>query len=578
MKLNIRSKMVVITTLLLAVPSFIIGFISYQYAKAELNSSGEIILKNGVKQVLQLIDAKQKDVETGKISEEQAKEDVKTYILGEKKPDGKRPINKNINLGQNGYFIIYDEQGTEVAHPTLEGKNVIDVKTKDGFFLVKDQIAKAKSGGGFTYYEWELPNDKTKIAQKISYEEMDQKWGWIVCAGSYMMDYNKGANKILYLFLITFAVALTLGLVVIWLFSRSLASPIVKISNQVKVMADGDLSNTIEEIKKRDEIGVLNKAIISLRDNLKDMVLEVKHTVNTVKDGSENLVSSANEIGTVANEVGRSIQYVSSGAEEQATKVELIKNKVSELAHKIDNINEHVGNMNENANKVIDFINNGNVLVVNSIDQMNKINDITSETSGTVEFLSERSTEIIKIVQLIDGISTETNLLALNAAIEAARAGEAGRGFSVVAEQVRKLAEQSAKAAKEISGLINEVEKGIGNSVVAMNNSMTMVEHGVNNIKETGNSFEDIKNVVNNLVVDIESLSKEAIDVIENTKEVRGSILDIAEISEQFAASSEEVAASSEEQLASTEEIVNAAHSLSKRVEDLAKNTDRFRV
>ncbi|WP_055669578.1 methyl-accepting chemotaxis protein [Desnuesiella massiliensis] len=578
MKLNIRSKMIIITTLLLAIPSFIIGFIGYKFAKAELDNSGKLILKNGVRQVLQLIDAKQKEVERGSISEEQAKEAVKVYILGEKNAEGKRSINKNINLGDNGYFIIYDEQGTEVAHPTLEGKNVIDVKTKDGFYLVKDQIEQAKKGGGFTYYEWELPNDKSKVAQKISYEEMDKKWGWIVCAGSYMMDYNKGANKILYLFMITFGASLIIGLIVILLFSKNLASPIVRISNEVKAMAEGDLSNSIKEIHRKDELGILNKAIINLKLNLENMVLDVKKTVSAVREGSNSLSDSASEIGKVANEVGQSIQYVSSGAEEQATKVDGVKEKINYLATMINTINDNVKNMNGNANKVIEYISKGNIQVVDSIEHMNKVNSITGETSDTIEFLSDKSAEIIKIVQLIDGIAEQTNLLALNAAIEAARAGEAGRGFSVVADQVRKLAEQSANAAKEISILINQVEKGVDNSVKTMHSSMVMVEEGVRNIRETGNSFDDIKTVVNNLVKDIESLSKEAEQVIENTNEVRESIEDIAQLSEQFAASAEEVAASSEEQLASTEEIVNSSYNLRKVVESLTENTDKFKV
>ncbi|MDF2820987.1 MAG: methyl-accepting chemotaxis sensory transducer [Clostridiales bacterium] len=209
---SIRSKLILMASLLLIIPLLITGIVSYQIAKGELNNKGEVILKNSVRQALQLIDIKQKEVTKGTVTLAEAQEEVKIYLLGVMNSEGKREINKNIDLGKSGYFVVYDDKGLEVAHPSLEGQNVWDVE---------DQ------------YTWTLPNSD-KFGEKISYQEKDPNWGWIVSAGSYMQDYNQGSFEILKLLGIILTSSIILGLIVIILFARHISVPIRIISENLE--------------------------------------------------------------------------------------------------------------------------------------------------------------------------------------------------------------------------------------------------------------------------------------------------------------------------------------------------------
>lgn len=173
---SIGSKLIAVTTILLVIPLLIAGIFSYQIAKSELDKKGQVILKNGVKQALAVIDLKQEEVENGYLTLEEAQEQVKTYLIGEMGSDGKRTITNNLELGEHGYFIVYDETGNEVAHPTLEGKNVWDTKDlgSNGYLFVQDQIKVAQNGGGFVYYTWNLPNSE-RLGPKITYQEKEDR-------------------------------------------------------------------------------------------------------------------------------------------------------------------------------------------------------------------------------------------------------------------------------------------------------------------------------------------------------------------------------------------------------------------
>ena len=181
MKLTIRKKLILISSALLILPILVLGSISYLNAKSQLDDKGETILKNGVRQAMQLIESKKTEVERGKITLEKAQEEVRVILLGEKDADGKRPISKNIDLGENGYFIAYTGEGVEAMHPSLEGVDVWDVEDKggNGQKFVQEQIAVAKAGGGFVDYDWTLPASE-KIGTKISYQEYDPDWNWVV--------------------------------------------------------------------------------------------------------------------------------------------------------------------------------------------------------------------------------------------------------------------------------------------------------------------------------------------------------------------------------------------------------------
>ena len=173
MKLSIKQKLIMISSLLLIVPILILGATSYIVARDQLDLKGEVILQNGVRQVMQLIEAKKLEISRGEISLEDAQEEIKVMLLGPMDAEGKRPINRNIDLGEHGYFVVYGTDGTEIMHPSLEGQNVWDVEDKSGkgFKLVQESVKSAQNGGGFITYAWTLPGSE-RIGEKISYQEI----------------------------------------------------------------------------------------------------------------------------------------------------------------------------------------------------------------------------------------------------------------------------------------------------------------------------------------------------------------------------------------------------------------------
>ena len=576
--MGIKHKIIVIALLFLIIPSTIIGFVSYRVAKGELDEAGKAQLKSGVETVISMMDELNDQVEAGKITLEEAKEQVKVALLGEKREDGTRPINSNINLGESGYFLAYNEDGLEVMHPSLEGENVWDAQTVNDVYLVREQIKIAKNGGGFFKYHWSLPNNEDKQAPKMSYNQYYSEWGWIVSAGTYMKDFNQGANNISKIVFWTIFVSIIIGVIGILYFSLRVSRPIEKATEVVKEVSEGNLNIDKVDMKSNsnDEIGVLIRSINDMVDKLKDTIIPVSESVDQLANASKDLAYSGDQVSNTAEQVGESIENVASGAEEQSAQIEDIQDNISELTQKVYEVKDNSQDINDDASEVLTEIQKGGKAVDNTEEKVDKIKEIVLENSKTINSLGDVSSEIGEIVELINGIAEQTNLLALNAAIEAARAGEAGRGFSVVADEIRELAEESAGATDKITDLINEVQDGVKEAVNRTDESVVLVDKGVKSIQETKTVFKQIEELARNLNSKIDEISKITQKMTKASSNVDSTIDDVAKVSMEFASSSEEVAASSEEQIASTQEIVSLSKKLADMSEDLEDIIDTF--
>ncbi|WP_412676907.1 methyl-accepting chemotaxis protein [Bacillus siamensis] len=220
----------------------------------------------------------------------------------------------------------------------------------------------------------------------------------------------------------------------------------------------------------------------------------------------------------------------------------------------------------------------GERLVKKTAGQMDTIDQSVSKAEKVVKGLEHKSQDITSILRVINGIADQTNLLALNAAIEAARAGEYGRGFSVVAEEVRKLAVQSADSAKEIETLIHEIVKEIHTSLGMLESVNHEVKSGLQLTDETEKSFRDISAKTNQIAGELQNMNATVEQLSAGSQEVSNASEDIAAVSRQSAAGIQDIAASAEEQLASMEEISSSAVTLEKMAEELRELTKRFKI
>jgi methyl-accepting chemotaxis protein len=514
---SIRMKLISICLLLLLIPSLVVGIVGYQQSKQSLNDGGKVQLKNNVRQIIGLIDVLSQQVKAGKLSLEEAQELVKVQMLGKKDADGKRPINKKIDLGQYGYMYVYDQKGVILTSPGNEGKNLWDSKSPDGVMLTQEIIKNGVNGGGYTSFEFALPNDTSKTAPKINYSELDANWGWIVVAGTYMQDFNKGADGIYYTLIITLISSIVIGGLIIFWFSGLISKPMERVAEHVKRISNGDLTEKLH-IRNKDEVGQLAQSVNDMVDRFRELIGGILQTSHNVAAASQQISASTQEIA--------------SGSSNQAFASQTITELFKELSTAMNSVAHSAEEASGLSNDTVKTAQEGGQIVNLAIEGMTQV-------SQQMARLEQDSNKIGEIIEVIDDIAEQTNLLALNAAIEAARAGEQGRGFAVVADEVRKLAERSGEATKQITYIIKEMQHNTKASVES-------VADGMGKSIETGKAFEKIVSMVNDSAQKVTEIAAASEQQSAQAGEVMLSVQSIAATSEQAAAASEETASTSQ--------------------------------
>lgn len=375
--------------------------------------------------------------------------------------------------------------------------------------------------------------------------------------------------------------AMIIGAIISFLIGRYISKPIMKLTQIVKKTAEYDLTEDKSyeyTLKYKDECGAMANALWNTRKNLSGLVSNIKNISGSLAAHSEELTASTDENTRAVSQVVTAINEIAQGNNNQAEMVSKANQAIEDVSKTIDEVNRATSDNAIKAAQSLKMVEIGQKAVELTYEGMQQNLTINEEVSISVNELGEMVSKVENIVEVISSIASQTNLLALNAAIEAARAGEAGRGFSVVSEEIRKLAEGSATAAKEIADIIRETSEKSKLASSKMVTSRETVNSQVEAVNNTRDAFYKIKSSVEDIVEHSQQSANMLKSIDTRAREIANQTQDMAAVAEQSAASSEEISASGEEQLASIEIISQSAVGLSKLAEKLNTEVGCFKI
>ncbi|HQK45368.1 MAG TPA: methyl-accepting chemotaxis protein [Syntrophorhabdaceae bacterium] len=338
------------------------------------------------------------------------------------------------------------------------------------------------------------------------------------------------SNKLLIIILIVGAVSIIIGIFMSMKTTKSIKAPVEKAAEQLELMSKGDFTFSISQnaINRGDELGVIARAMDALNTNLKNVFNEIITSVHS-------LTSSATQLSSIAEEMSRTAESSSSRANSVATASE-------EMSQTVVDVAKNTASIAESAKRAVDTAQHGNSIVEKSVSEVREIDETVNESAKFVKSLGERSAHIGEIVSVINDIADQTNLLALNAAIEAARAGEQGRGFAVVADEVRKLAERTAQATSEIEDMIKAIQNEVTKAVDIMDSATTKVQSGVELTTQAGDALKAIVKSSDELQLMVQQIASATEEMSATSEQISKEIVDIANASRDTTASSQETA------------------------------------
>ncbi|WP_156291956.1 methyl-accepting chemotaxis protein [Oceanobacillus salinisoli] len=385
-------------------------------------------------------------------------------------------------------------------------------------------------------------------------------------------------EQIVSISLIILAVTVVITAILAIIFSRSISKPIKQAAGYMLEFSKGNLKTDIKDVKRHDEIGKLMECMKTMQSNLVNTMSSVTAASNDVAAHSEELTQAAGEVSSGSEQIARTMEEISSGTESQANAAGELATSMGNFSGKVQDANEKGEQMKQSSLEVTNMVSQGQKMMASSSNQMQKIDDMIRESVTKMNNLATQSKQISNLVSIIDNVADQTNLLALNAAIEAARAGEHGKGFAVVADEVRKLAEQVSTSVGEITQVVDTIQsesQGVSNS---LREGYEEVEIGTDQIRTTANTFEDIHAAISKMTENIHVITDTLSTITAESEEMNSTIQEISATAEESAAGIEQTSATAQQSSGSMEEVAGSSEELAKLAERLNELVRRFEV
>lgn len=479
---------------------------------------------------------------------------------------------QGLRLGDNGYSILVDNDGTYLYNP--DSSKILNGNIKEesdrSYQLISNKIL--ASNAAFTRFE--LDNGDEMLC--ISCPVIGTRWFMATIAyESELMEPVSNALTIMMTVSLVLLAIIFAGIVVA---VNHITKPLGTMMMVMRRLSEGDFSKQENNIKSNDELGRLAIALDNMRDEVAQVLNKVKYSAENLNSAVEHMSVTTNQSAQVSNQIAMSITDVAESSMKELDAVNSTNEEIDKFKSNVDNMSDVVQNAVEKGRKTSDVAADGGVKLKKAIEQIQRIEAATARSTKVVDSLGEQSMEIGKIVKTISEIAEQTNLLALNAAIEAARAGEAGRGFAVVADEVRKLAISSQEAAMDISNIITEIQSNTKLAVQEIESGNKEVVAGTKSIESTEEAFGSIISMVQDVSAQLENIAKVVSEMANSGNVIAKNISTVRESSKKNAEEAENVSAASEEQSAAVNGLSDASSKLADLAAELSSNVDKFKL